>query len=133
MGCAVINSREFPLGCRQTVFYGIKCSFLAVVFSAIFRYPPNMSTSPEGRRYIQRGRGRGRGSAIRGTWRGNSKASLRMEPPSPKKGSVLAKVYEDDLADDSSIEASKTVISECTEVASFNLLNQKEPTIFVPG
>lgn len=56
-----------------------------------------------------------------------------MEPPSPKKGSVLAKVYEDDLADDSSIEASKTVISECTEVASFNLLNQKEPTIFVPG
>lgn len=56
-----------------------------------------------------------------------------MEPPSPAKGSVLARIYEDDLTDDSSVDASKANITECTEVASFNLLNEKEPTILVPG
>lgn len=56
-----------------------------------------------------------------------------MEPPAPMKGPVLARIYEDDLTDDSNVDDSTTTISECTEVASFNLLNEKEPTILVPG
>lgn len=120
---------------------GITCpSVLAIIsapsfqrrhFSAISPYPTKMSMY-EGRSY-RRGRGRGRGLGFRGSWRGNRRNSLWMEPPAPMKGPVLARIYEDDLTDDSNVDNSTTTISECTEVASFNLLNEKEPTILVPG
>lgn len=55
------------------------------------------------------------------------------EPPSPTKGPVLAIIDDEDLADVSGIDDHMAKIAGYTEVASFNWLNGKEPTISVPG
>lgn len=60
-------------------------------------------------------------------------ACIGPEPSSPTKGPVLAIIDDEDLADVLSINDSMAKSTGYTEVASFNWLNGKEPTISVPG
>lgn len=64
-----------------------------------------------------------------GSWRKPKVA----EPPASPVGSILAKIHDDDLQDISGVDEDAASISEFTEVASFNWLNEKKPTILIPG
>jgi hypothetical protein len=59
-----------------------------------------------------------------------------VEPPrpqSPPLGSVLTTLREDDLANSPDLHEYPARIIGCKDVASYNWLNKKEPTILVPG
>ncbi|KAL4786944.1 hypothetical protein BJX76DRAFT_345963 [Aspergillus varians] len=76
-----------------------------------------------------RGRGRGRGGG-NPAWRSRATASV-SEPPAPAVGSLLATITNGDLEHAFHKEAPK--ITNCKLVGSYNWLNQKSPTILVPG
>ncbi|KAI9925316.1 hypothetical protein ASPWEDRAFT_32389 [Aspergillus wentii DTO 134E9] len=81
--------------------------------------------------------GSGRGRGYRGRFnRPSGKISWRKkpevaEPPAPRLGSVLATVEISDLVEGLREEDSK--ITDCRDLASYNWLNRKEPTILIPG
>lgn len=90
----------------------------------------------------QRGRGiRARGGRNRAGYSGRSRGFANkswrkpqaQETPALPLGSRLADVHESDLADVSTVDEKSAKISDCKEIASFNWLNEKEPTILIPG
>lgn len=94
-----------------------------------------MSMQPRGRGLRARGgrgrarySGRSRDFANKG-WR----KTQAQETPAPPLGSMLAEVHESDLADVSNVDEKSAKISDCKEIASFNWLNEKQPTILIPG
>jgi hypothetical protein len=93
------------------------------------------------------GRGRWRGSGA-GRERGSSlpfrgrKQGLYLsqpprqtveQPPSPPLGPVLRTLSEDELGKSLDLYDHAAGISCCQDLASYNWLNEKEPTILVPG
>lgn len=90
----------------------------------------------------QRGRGaRARGGRGRAGYSGRprvvaSKSWRKLqtqETLAPVLGSKLAEVHESNLADVSRVDEKSAKISDCKDIASFNWLNEKEPTILIPG
>lgn len=94
-----------------------------------------MSMQQRGRSTRSRG-GRGR-AGYSGRSRDFANQSWRklqtQETPALPLGSMLAEVHESDLADVSNVNEKSAKISDCKEIASFNWLNEKEPTILIPG
>src|SRR5271156_3087760 len=89
-------------------------------------------------------RGRWRGSSDsssyrRGQTRGSFESRLSWQkpeipkPPSPPLGPVLTKLCEEDLVESSSLYEYSPRITSCKDIASYNWLDSKEPTILVPG
>ena len=56
-----------------------------------------------------------------------------MKPPSPPLGPVLTTLREDDLASSPDLYEYSAGIIDCEDIASYNWLNDKAPTILVPG
>jgi hypothetical protein len=54
-------------------------------------------------------------------------------PPSPPLGSLLTTLSQDDLANSADLHEYSARIICCEDVVSYNWLNEKEPTILVPG
>ena len=87
--------------------------------------------------------GQGRSSSLpfRGGRRGSYLSHRRTQmvsqiaarPPSPPLGPVLATLSDVDLTDPSDLYGYPAKISSCKDVASYNWLNEQEPTILVPG
>lgn len=77
-------------------------------------------------------RGRGRGYQGRGrpfvdtSWRSRGPA---IQPPSPKLGFMLAIINHSDLTP----STDDPKITNCTDIASYNWMNRKIPTVFIPG
>lgn len=94
-----------------------------------------MSSQQRGRGFRGRyGRGRaGFSGRMRGGMGGSWRKPQVAEPPAPPVGSILTKIHDDDLQDISGVDGDTAGIPEFTEVASFNWLNEKRPTIFIPG
>ena len=86
---------------------------------------------------------RGRGSSLpyRGGRRGSYPSQRRTQmvsqraarPPSPPLGQVLATLSDIDLTNPSDLHEYPAKISGCKDVASYNWLNEQEPTILTPG
>ncbi|KAL8947730.1 MAG: hypothetical protein Q9222_006026 [Ikaeria aurantiellina] len=77
-----------------------------------------------------------------GGWRGSSSFShggqqsnqaLPPQPPSPSIGPLLMTFNDSDLKDTLTLNKEDLRITDCEDVASFNWINEKEPTIVVPG
>lgn len=66
-----------------------------------------------------------------GSWR--RRESDHPRPPSSELGTVLAAIHRTDLAEPSAVVKDLPKIANCREVASYNWLDQKEPTLLVPG
>ncbi|KAI9831933.1 MAG: hypothetical protein M1819_004655 [Sarea resinae] len=82
------------------------------------------------------GRGKGRGNALPTSrpgqpWRGRSEPPQR--PPSPPLGPVLTTWSTKDLAASDGPGERPAKITDCECIASYSWLNEKEPTILVPG
>lgn len=85
-----------------------------------------------------RGRGRGRGgiaatgSLISGreTWKAKSAFTKSPEPP---LGPLLSSLSKSDFNQDAKDYESRSAISGCKVIASYNWLDKKDPTIVVPG
>lgn len=60
-------------------------------------------------------------------------SQIAARPPSPPLGQVLATLSDVDLANPSDLHGYPAKISSCKDVASYNWLNEQEPTILVPG
>lgn len=60
-------------------------------------------------------------------------SQIAARPPSPPLGQVLATLSDVDLANPSDLSEYSAKISSCEDVASYNWLNEQEPTILVPG
>ena len=60
-------------------------------------------------------------------------SQIAARPPSPPLGPVLATLNDADLANPSDLYECPAKISSCKDVASYNWLNEQEPTILVPG
>ena len=60
-------------------------------------------------------------------------SQIAARPPSPPLGQVLATLSDVDLANPSDLYEYPAKISSCKDVASYNWLNEQEPTILVPG
>ena len=60
-------------------------------------------------------------------------SQIAARPPSPPLGQVLATLSDVDLANPSDLYGYPAKISNCKDVASYNWLNEQEPTILVPG
>ena len=86
---------------------------------------------------------RGRSSSLpfRGGRRGSHPSQRRTQmvsqraarPPSPPLGQVLATLSDVDLTNPSDLYGYPAKISSCEDVASYNWLNEQEPTILTPG
>ena len=60
-------------------------------------------------------------------------SQIAARPPSPPLGQILATLSDVDLANPSDLYGYPAKISSCKDVASYNWLNEQEPTILVPG
>ena len=60
-------------------------------------------------------------------------SQIAARPPSPPLGQLLATLSDVDLTDPSDLYEYPAKISSCKDVASYNWLNEQEPTILVPG
>ena len=60
-------------------------------------------------------------------------SQIAARPPSPPLGQLLATLSDVDLTDPSDLYENSAKISSCKDVASYNWLNEQEPTILVPG
>ena len=60
-------------------------------------------------------------------------SQIAARPPSPPLGQLLATLSDIDLTDPSDLYEYPAKISSCKDVASYNWLNEQEPTILVPG
>lgn len=60
-------------------------------------------------------------------------SQIVARPPSPPLGQVLATLSDIDLTNPSNLYGYPAKISSCKDVASYNWLNEQEPTILVPG
>ena len=60
-------------------------------------------------------------------------SQIAARPPSPPLGPVLTTLSDVDLANPSDLFEYPAKISSCKDVASYNWMNEQEPTILVPG
>ena len=70
---------------------------------------------------------------MRGFYPSQSSEQISVQSPSPPLGPVMATLSEDDLANCPDLYEHSASIVCCEDVASYNWLNEKEPTILIPG
>ena len=90
------------------------------------------SSSAQGRSSFLPFRGGRRGS-YPSQRRTHMVSQIAARPPSPPLGQVLVTLSDVDLANPSDLFEYPAKISSCEDVASYNWLNEQEPTILVPG
>ncbi|KAL8714539.1 MAG: hypothetical protein Q9220_001487 [cf. Caloplaca sp. 1 TL-2023] len=72
-------------------------------------------------------------------WHGSSHSGQQsnqatsQQPPSPSLGPLLKTFNDSDLEDALALNKEDASITDCEDVASFNWMNEEEPTIVVPG
>jgi hypothetical protein len=65
--------------------------------------------------------------------RQNNDDVVALRPPSPPLGPLLTTLDEEDLANSLDLQEYPARITCCKDVASYNWVDEKEPTILVPG
>jgi hypothetical protein len=122
-------------------------SIISTLYGLSFSHParqhrlcqilPAMSTSHGRWHGSSAGRQRGESlpfhAGMRGSYSNQRPRQTVVQPPSPPLGPILTTLSGDNLGEPRDLNEHSAVINSCEDIASYNWLNEKNPTILVPG